>query len=139
MKRLAITALAIVATLSGLLVLVASTLPRATEPVAATVEAPPPAQPQPAVFEIQLSSQYGPTTPSDPNVKFSGGCWDNGAFASVSGITPKTFAYTATSISCTFQKQGANSLAAQGDGHARRRTRPADRDRTDHGVVSFVV
>ena len=138
MKRLAVTALAIVATLSGLLVLAAATLPRATEPVAATVEAPQ-SPPQPTLFEVRLESQYGPTAPTDPHVKFSGGCWDNGAFASVSGATPKAFSYTATSISCTFQKQGANTwplkVTVTRDGV------PVQQMATESefGVVSFVV
>jgi hypothetical protein len=140
MKRLALTILVIVASLSGLLVLAASTLPRATEPVAASANPVPQPQPaQPAAFEIRLESQYGPTALSDPNVKFSGGCWANGAFASVAGATPKTYSYTAESIACTYQKQGANTwplkVTVTRDGA------PVQQVVTDseYGVISFVV
>ena len=136
MKRIALTALAITATLSGLLVVVASTLPRATEPAAAAIVDVPP---QPSTFEIRLESQYGPTAPTDPHAPFSGGCWANGTYATVSGTTPKAYTITAPSISCSFQK--ANGTIWPLKATVLRDGVPVQHvtTETEYGVVSFVI
>lgn len=134
MKALLITLLLVLGVLVVFGIGVAQ--PQTNTPAASSIAASRHASP---TIEVLVEGAYGPTAPNDPQLKFSGGCSVNGTYASVEGVTPKTYSYSGDSISCTYQKQSPNSWPLKVTAKRNGVTVQQTKTEAEYGVVSFAA